>query len=323
MICVDRAASQANINLKISFEMSKLQQPSERDNQMSMTHAVDHYMDILYYLIVDPIYLIFSEMFDANDGDMYNFQQSLKGVKEWNKSHIDSAMQNILDGLDWTKDDFDNLITAVFVGYSQMLTSVNLKNEPEDFVLRVPSYETFIHTILVLSAQRIFKNPFIFGKGDNQVGCASYNHVEDIVHRSSKSAIYTLLPLKPILHYSNKEPTKSKKSVEDDLSDGSDYIASDSDPDDNEADTEQLKQIPLNSGMSNDGIGLSDGSGTPQIPISDQNCSAAAPGGSQPAVGSLPSEDTGANSQNIGGNVGGGTAEGGEDSDSNEDSDDV
>lgn len=323
MICGNRTASQVNTNLKTSFEMSKLQQPSERDNQMSMTHAVDHYMDILYYLIVDPIYVIFSEMFDVNDGNMYNFQQSLKGVKEWNKSHIDSAMQNILDGLDWTKDDFDNLITAVFVGYSQMLTSVNLKNEPEDFVLRVPSYETFIHTIMVLSAQRIFKNPFIFGMGDNPVGCASYNRVEEIVRRSSKSAIYTLLPLKPILHYSNKEPTKSKKSIEDDLSDGSDYIASDSDPDDNEADTEQLKQIPLNSGMSNDGIGLSDGSGTPQTPISDQNGSAAALRGSQPAVGSLHSEETGANSQNVdgtaeGGNMGGGTAEGGEDSDENE-----
>lgn len=236
------------------------------DGQLTMTHAVDHYMDILHYLIVDRMYMIFKDMFTQSDGVMYEFQQSLKGTKDWNKSQIDSVVQNILREMDWSKDDFDNLITALFVGYSQMLTTVNLKNEPEDFVLRVPSHETFIHTIMVLSAQRIFKNPFIFQKGSDEQSCACYGMVEVILQKSCKSAIYTLLPLKPILHYSNKEPSKStaKAGGEDSSENGSDYVASDSDSDGDDS-AGQVKQIPLNGNVGSGDSFSQTGSGVPSV----------------------------------------------------------
>lgn len=214
----------------------------------AITHAVDHYIDILHYLVTDQLYGIYKKLFDTNKGVMYDFQQALKGIREWNKSQIDSVVDDILRNIDWTKEDFDNLITAIFVGYSQMLTSVNLKYEPENFVLRVPSHETFLHTIMVLSAERIFKNPFIFNGSNDEKVCACYGHVEQIIHKSCKTAIYTLLPLKPILHYSNKEtpPTKNVSADvqhESDSDDEDEYVDETSD---NDEGPEQIKSIPLN-----------------------------------------------------------------------------
>ena len=247
------------------------------NSQNSITHAVDHYTHILYHLIIDSLYRMYKGIYTdtENNGSknvMYDFQQQLRGIKDWNKSQIDGVVNSFLSDIDWTKEDFDHLITALFVGYSQMLTSVNLKTVSEEFVLRIPSYETFIHTIMVISAERIFRNPMIFSRNSNETICACYNVVEGIIQRACKTAIYSLLPLKPILSYSNKESKTPKSSDSrggrDDDSENSDFEHPDSDDDDSpggvNSNEDETKHIALG-----DGITPSTGEGDPIMDSSD------------------------------------------------------
>ena len=254
--------------------------PSNSDTQTSITHAVQHYSDILHYLIIDSLYGLYKQMYITAKCVPYDFQQLLKGIKDWNKGQIDGVVNSFLEHIQWTKEDFDNLITALFVGYSQMLTSVNLKNEAEDFVLRIPSYETFIHTIMVISAERIFRNPYIFKGAGDESGCEIFTRVEDIIQRSCKTAVYTLLPLKPILNYSNKEPSKEVKNTHDSSdSDDSDFVHN-SDSDSEEHTGNEIKQIPLGDSPANHEEAMNDQ--VPQIGANDVS----------PDVGVDPQTDT-------------------------------
>tara|TARA_B100001287_G_C22670664_1_gene525093 strand:+ start:115 stop:1002 length:888 start_codon:yes stop_codon:yes gene_type:complete len=169
------------------------------------------YLYILNDLINDVLYNRFLNMYNDSEKDIYEFQQLLKATKEWNKTQILSVVQEFLSEIEWTTEDFDDLITAIFIGHSMSLTSINLKKESNNFKLRIPSHETFIHTIIQNVAKKIFFDPYIFQDSIQK----SYEKVSLINEQCVKKSIMSLLPIKELIKYSIENNENDMNSAEE------------------------------------------------------------------------------------------------------------
>lgn len=183
-----------------------MQRPSGLESQTMINNAKYEYLYILHEIMNDVLYNRFKSIYD-NSEDLYEFQQNLKQTKEWNKTQINSVVQDILNDIDWDTSDFDDLITAIFIGHSMTLTSINLKNEPDNFKLRVPSNETLVHTILQSVAQKLFFDPGMFKTDTHE----NYDKVSNIIEKCIKKSIISLLPIKELVKYSieNKDSNEN------------------------------------------------------------------------------------------------------------------
>lgn len=250
-----------------------MQRPSGLESQTMINNAKYEYLYILHNLMNDVLYNRFKTIYDSSE-DLYEFQQNLKQTKEWNKTQINSVVQEILNDINWQTSDFDDLITAIFIGHSMTLTSINLKNEPDNFKLRVPSNETLVHTILQTVAQKLFFDPRLFASDPYE----NYDKVSNIIEKSIKKSIISLLPIKELVKYSieNKdsnenvfdlpnETTTNKQSVVPDGDSDSDFFPEENDNKDLESPDEEIKNIQYGNHMKKDTV-----SNTPKEPTDEE-----------------------------------------------------
>ena len=92
-----------------------------------------------------------------------NFQILLSNVPKWNNYMLEKEVADITKetGCDW----LDNLITAVFVSHSKILTSVKVGNyrpKNKKIDLKIPDTVSFIHQCYVEAAREFYKNPMLF-----------------------------------------------------------------------------------------------------------------------------------------------------------------
>tara|TARA_Y100000389_G_scaffold196665_1_gene229983 strand:- start:5260 stop:6096 length:837 start_codon:yes stop_codon:yes gene_type:complete len=228
-----------------------MQRPSGLESQTMINNAKYEYLYILHNIMNDPLYNRFQRLYNESE-DLYDFQQKLKLTKEWNKTQINDVVSEILSDIDWDTSDFDDLITAIFIGHSMTLTSINLKNTPDNFKLRVPSNETLVHTILQTVAQKLFYDPYIF-KMENY---ENYEKVSKIIEGCLKKSIVSLLPIKELVKYSIENKDSDSDNVfnlpndNDQTQVVNNTAEADSDSDFNPDDQEQ--QTPIDPNQSND-----------------------------------------------------------------------
>lgn len=90
------------------------------------------------------------------------FQSLLKKVPKWNQDMIEAETQRILDRTQctWLPD----LIAAVFVSNTKILTAVKAVSSKKKVNLKVPDLEHFVHKCYIECAREFYKNPFLLDK---------------------------------------------------------------------------------------------------------------------------------------------------------------
>jgi len=108
------------------------------------------------------------EVFD----DMYNeasklsngrktllmFQKLLREVPNWSNAMSKQHSDNIADRCAW----FNDLLAAVFVACTKILSAVRLKSDNKKISLKLPANEIFIQTCYNNIAKDLYKDPYIF-----------------------------------------------------------------------------------------------------------------------------------------------------------------
>ena len=87
------------------------------------------------------------------------FQLLLATIPDWNQSRIEEEYQRIINesACDWIED----LITAVFVSHTKVLTSIKLKKKTKTIELDVPQGPYFIHKCYIEIARNFWKKPYL------------------------------------------------------------------------------------------------------------------------------------------------------------------
>ena len=161
-------------------------------------------IDILYIRIYEGIRSIYDETKIIHNKQktnlhiIYIFRELLEKIPIWNQEIIQKETDRIIQvsKCDW----FDDLITAVFISHTKILTSIGPNNSFNKINITIPKTTTFIHKIYINIAREIWKNPYLFNE---EVLGHEYQRntkeIETIIKDCIEGTIRDLLPIKEIL----------------------------------------------------------------------------------------------------------------------------
>lgn len=145
---------------------------------------------------VSPVILsIVNDMWDACSSQkkpLIAFMTKLKSVPDLNNGTIAAWTQRVVDKCPWLSE----LLAAVFVSYVKVLTSVRLGNVKPRIKLKVPSNETFIHSVIVDYAHDLYGDPYLIQRTDGESKAVRMQ----MVRKSIEANVRNLLPVKDILN---------------------------------------------------------------------------------------------------------------------------
>ncbi len=175
-----------------------------------LVDAKEEYTRQLTRILVPRMYEGISHIYSeaknlANENENENkilviFQNLLKNIPLWNQNIIEKETNRIIEksGIDWLED----LISAIFVIYSKILSAVRVTNHSRihNFHLTVPKLHHFIHECYIEMARKFYMNTMLFNDeltpNEQQINVReSYKIVKEAI----VEAIRILLPVKAIL----------------------------------------------------------------------------------------------------------------------------
>jgi hypothetical protein len=126
------------------------------------------------------------------------FQSECEEVARWNADRIHDEVRVLIErtGCDYMEE----LMTAVFVAHTKVLTAVRLSSREKKLSITVPKLDHFIHRIFREAARVFWKSPFLFMDGGSVVERQkNVLQIEALATEAIGTAVRSLLPVKQIL----------------------------------------------------------------------------------------------------------------------------
>jgi len=133
-----------------------------------------------------------------NNDILFIFQENLSQIPKWNQEVINEHYYTLVksSNCDWLED----LLTAVFVSHTRILTSINFNKNKNKINLKIPKVDHFIHLCYIEVARKFWKNPYLF---DDTISKFEYQRnrrdSEKIIDNTINETIRKQLPVKHIL----------------------------------------------------------------------------------------------------------------------------
>jgi hypothetical protein len=169
------------------------------DNLNVLCEAKKEYMGQLYLIMCPPMIEVFQDMYDEatklskGRKTLIMFQKLLKEVPNWSNAMSKQHTDNIANRCAW----FNDLLAAVFVASTKILSAVRLKAENKKISLKLPSNEVFIQTCYNNVAKDLYKDPYVFHEEQSE-----YIRDEQLTRRFSvciEATVKELIPVQEIL----------------------------------------------------------------------------------------------------------------------------
>ena len=186
-------------------------------------------IEILYPHIFDGIQSIYDEskiIYSTKTGTpiLLLFRELLEKVPIWNGEIIDSECSRIINNskCDW----IDDLITAVFISHTKILTSIGPNQSFQKINVTIPKTSSFIHKCYINVARELWKNPYLLNESvPGHEYQRNSKEIENIIKYCVENTIRHLLPIKDILkeHLDNEndnllnQKEELKKLLRDEL----------------------------------------------------------------------------------------------------------
>lgn len=191
------------------------------DNLSIMVDAKKEYMGQLCLIMCPPMIEVFHEMYHeavkTSKGKqvLIMFQKLLKEVPNWSNAMSKRHSDNITDRCSW----FSDLLAAVFVACTKILSAVRLKADNKKISLKLPTEEVFIQTCYNNAAKDLYKDPYIFHEEQSE-----YIRDENLTARFClciENTVKELIPVQQILQTYMSQETRDI-SLNGDIQDGID-----------------------------------------------------------------------------------------------------
>ena len=129
------------------------------------------------------------------------FQKTLREIPQWNHEMIKKEFVRIerISNCDY----FDDLLEAIFITNTKILTSVQVNDQEEKKIkINIPQGCNFIHKCYMECAKEIYKNPYIYDQSKVLTPKEKHNNLREalaLIELSINNAIRDLLPIRDIL----------------------------------------------------------------------------------------------------------------------------
>jgi len=191
------------------------------DNLNVLVEAKKEYLGQMCLIMCPPMIEVFQDMYieamKTSKGKqvLIMFQKHLKEVPNWSNAMSKRHTDNITDRCTW----FGDLLAAVFVACTKILSAVRLKADNKKISLKLPTEEVFIQTCYNNIAKDLYRDPYIFH--DEQ---SEYARDENLRVRFSlciENTVKELIPVQQILQTYMSQETRDI-SLDGDVQDSAD-----------------------------------------------------------------------------------------------------
>ena len=164
-----------------------------------MVEAKREYIGQLCSVMCPPMIEVFAEMYEEasklSKGRkvLIMYQKLLKEVPNWSNAMSKKHADNVTSRCAW----FNDLLAAVFVACTKILSSVRLNADNKKIALKLPSNEVFIQTCYNNAAKELYKDPYVYHEEQSE-------HIRDSQLRlrfcaSIEETVKELIPVQQIL----------------------------------------------------------------------------------------------------------------------------
>ena len=137
---------------------------------------------------------------DNNDNDkvLMTFQNLLSNIPRWSQEIIENEYNRIVEqsNCDWLEE----LLTAVFVSHTKILTAIRVGKKQKKIDLKIPKIDNFIHKVYIQVAREFWKTPYLF---DEEISTTEYQRnmkqSEESISNCINETVRMQLPVKQIL----------------------------------------------------------------------------------------------------------------------------
>lgn len=178
-----------------------------RYNMNVLADAKKEYTQQLVGVLTPEIYIGIKSIYDAafshckkvkDKNILKKFQILLSSVPQWNQSKVNDEYLRIVKKSDC--DFIEDLITAVFVSHTKVLSSIQIKKNNKSIPVNVPVGSFFIHKCYIQCARNFWRKAWLL---DNTVSTIDIQRnmidSEKLIEESIKETIRKLLPVRYIL----------------------------------------------------------------------------------------------------------------------------
>jgi hypothetical protein len=172
------------------------------ENLATYSEARSEYTKQLATFIVPSLVGWFQQLWGRNASDrgrcMALFQGECEEIPRWNSDRIHDEVRVLIErtGCDYMEE----LVTAVFIAHTKVLTAVRLGKKHAEMSITVPKLDHFIHRVFRESARAFWKAPFLFSDSvpiiERQKNVLQ---IEALASESITTAVRSMLPVKEIL----------------------------------------------------------------------------------------------------------------------------
>ena len=134
------------------------------------------------------------------------FQDSLKQIPEWNLDKVQRETSVLLEKVNC--DYIEDLITAVFIAHTKILSAINLHTKPRrgPIKITIPKPDHFMHRTISEGSRLMWSNVYLFDDSASSLDRQkNMNEVNRFLEEGILQAIRNLLPVKSILRDSLQE----------------------------------------------------------------------------------------------------------------------
>jgi len=153
---------------------------------------------------------------------LLSFQILLEGISEWNNDKLQRETQNL--AMSTQCDYLEELLTAVFVAHTKVLSSIRLTNKQRKLQITIPKLEHFLHKTLIECARLLWTNTFLFSTmGTSMERQKNMRQIEALIIDGILQGIRAMLPVKSILReYLSNDDTDTEAEDDDEDDDEED-----------------------------------------------------------------------------------------------------
>ena len=172
------------------------------ENVATYSEARSEYTKQMASLIVPGLFTWFQNLWLRNASDKQRslslFQGECEEVARWNQDRINDEVRALIERS--SCDYMEELMAAVFIAHTKILTAVRLSTKQKKLSITVPKLDHFLHRVYKESARCFWKTPFLFMESGSVVERQkNFLQAEQLLTDAIGTAVRGMLPVKQIL----------------------------------------------------------------------------------------------------------------------------
>lgn len=129
---------------------------------------------------------------------LWNFQAHLQEIPDWNQDKVIRETEKIQH--DSNCDYLEELLTAVFVAHTKVLSAIRMTTKQKKLQLTIPKIDHFLHRTLRETGRILWGNAFLFAEQGSPIERQkNMRQIEALIMDGIQQSIRSLLPVKAIL----------------------------------------------------------------------------------------------------------------------------